>query len=354
MNDSELTRWIFENLDMLFPQMEWEQYSQGWRSHYHLDFSLSSDKSRDRQTVCLAKSPYCVTDISQGSKNTIQLYADLTMQTFAEARKELVGRSKGLLYDTQYFVPSTKKKVSNLPKTVQITNNWQETENYLNQCAVFFYNGLASSLKTVFSEQLVYDTACKYGLREYCDPNNTVSIVYFPYVKANGAMCIYKQIPYQSDGHRAHGTNLDKVVSAKVPGENTDFEKCFFGEHLITDQVWDVVIVESEKTAVILDMFFKATGINQNCVVLACGGKCWLNSRLRRSVLDGRNVYLCPDLSKGEDLFDWNIDNVKESIKSTKIRDIRLYDFFAKYATPEEKSSGADIGDIVLRMMSHR
>ena len=124
MNDSELTRWIFENLDMLFPQMEWEQYSQGWRSHYHLDFSLSSDKSRDRQTVCLAKSPYCVTDISQGSKNTIQLYADLTMQTFAEARKELVGRSKGLLYDTQYYLPYSKKKTAIAPKTVQITNNW--------------------------------------------------------------------------------------------------------------------------------------------------------------------------------------------------------------------------------------
>lgn len=351
MNDAELTQWIFENLDSVFPTMEWEQYSQGWRSHYHLDFTLSSDKSRDRQSVCLAKSHFCVTDISQGTRNTIQLFAEYTHQTFVEARKELLRRSRGEIFDTRYFVPPTKRKAVRKPKIVQITKDWQETEKHLSTSAVFFYNGLAAFLKSVFPEQLIYQTACRYGLREYCEPNNTVSLVYFPYIKTDGALCMYKQIPYQLDGHRAHGTHLDKVVSAKRQGENTDFEKIFFGEHLITPQVYDVVVVESEKTAIILDMFFKATGINQNCAVVACGGKCWLNSRLQRSVLDGKTVYLCPDLSKGEDLFDWDIDKVKETVKNTRIRDIRLYDFFARYASPEDKASGADIGDIVLKVM---
>lgn len=68
---------------------------------------------------------------------------------------------------------------------------------------------------------------------------------------------------------------------------------CFFGEHLVANNNKPIVIVEAEKTAIILSLLFK------DIVFIASGGLHKLNS-LDYSFLANRDVYLYPDNGANE------------------------------------------------------
>lgn len=119
--------------------------------------------------------------------------------------------------------------------------------------------------------------------------------------------------------------------------DDFNLEQCYFGEHLLNDNLSKpVAIVESEKTAIICSVYLP------EFIWLACGSVNNLNEAKTRS-LKGRNVVLFPDLN----CYDlWN-DKIPELTKLATFRVSRLLE---NKATPEERELGLDIADYLIKI----
>ena len=122
--------------------------------------------------------------------------------------------------------------------------------------------------------------------------------VLFPYIDYNNDFITAKIVQYNSiTGKRNKDLHANNFHSYK-PIKNQlgfDIEKkiekkytCFFGEHLVPNNNKPVVIVEAEKTAIILSMLF------EDIVFIATGGAANLKNK-DYSFLLNRDVYLYPD-----------------------------------------------------------
>jgi Domain of unknown function (DUF6371) len=131
-------------------------------------------------------------------------------------------------------------------------------------------------------------------------------------------------------------TTFPNWVHSKLKLENFNLSQCLFGEHLITD-TQTIAIVESEKSAVIASVYFPSL------VWLACGGKEGLGSD-KLKVLKGKSVILFPDLN-GYDK--WNL---KATEMRTFCKSVAVSDLLEQVATDEERTSGLDLADYLLRL----
>ena len=127
--------------------------------------------------------------------------------------------------------------------------------------------------------------------------------VLFPYIDYNNDFITAKIVQYNSiTGKRNKDLHANNFHSYK-PIKNQlgfDIEKkiekkytCFFGEHLVPNNNKPVVIVEAEKTAIILSMLF------EDIVFIATGGLGNLKNK-DYSFLLNRDVYLYPDNGASE------------------------------------------------------
>lgn len=124
--------------------------------------------------------------------------------------------------------------------------------------------------------------------------------VIFWQINEKGEVHAGKLIPYSDDGHRRkdNGTPptmwVHKVPKYKPFIMGEDLDQCFFGQHLLTPDVKEVCIVESEKTAIMMSVF-DARGRTY----LATGGSGNLNNLCEKAVKRGlflhKKVILIPD-----------------------------------------------------------
>lgn len=142
--------------------------------------------------------------------------------------------------------------------------------------------------------------------------------------------------------------NCDGVVNwvhsqLKKSGELPDsweLSQCLFGEHLLLRRPEATVcLVESEKTAII------CSGVMPEYVWLATGGK--QNFKAEKcECLKGRKVILYPDLGAFED---WK--NKGETIARSVGFSLSVSDVLERIATPEDRESGFDIADYVIKQL---
>lgn len=142
----------------------------------------------------------------------------------------------------------------------------------------------------------------------------------------------------KANGHRVKEPNAYvSWAHSELKLANYNLRQCFFGEHLLPiNPKATVVIVESEKTALICSHFLK------DYVWIATGGKnACLNSDAVK-VLSGRDVMLIPDLGATEK---WNekIAILKPICKSVVVSDV-----LEEQATEEQRKLGLDIADFLL------
>lgn len=119
----------------------------------------------------------------------------------------------------------------------------------------------------------------------------------YPYIDYNNSFQTAKIVKYNSKtGKRIKDTYSNSWFHAYAPikkelnvkGKLTKKITCFFGEHLLAGNDKPVVIVEAEKTAVILSLIFK------DIIFIATGGLNKLKT-LDYSFLLSRKVFLYPD-----------------------------------------------------------
>ena len=127
--------------------------------------------------------------------------------------------------------------------------------------------------------------------------------------------------------------------SGELP-DSWELSQCLFGEHLLLRRPEATVcLVESEKTAII------CSGVMPEYVWLATGGK--QNFKAEKcECLKGRKVILYPDLGAFED---WK--NKGETIARSVGFSLSVSDVLERIATPEDRESGFDIADYVIKQL---
>jgi len=148
-----------------------------------------------------------------------------------------------------------------------------------------------------------------------------------------------KVMHYNEDGHRIKDPQRAHVSWVHSLLKLPDFHlcQCFFGEHLLlTNPKAKVVIVESEKTAIICAHFFPSF------VWIATGGKAGCFNVEASQVLRGRDVMLMPDLG-AEDEWNKKAEMLRPICKSVKVLTT-----LTDRATDEQRARGLDIADFLL------
>lgn len=162
----------------------------------------------------------------------------------------------------------------------------------------------------------------------------------FWYCDFKGAYRSGKIMLYGTDGHRVkkpyEHCNWVHAVSKLC---NFHFSQCFFGEHLLSkpeNADKPVVIVESEKTAIVASIYFP------DVLWLACGGSTGLTES-KCKILRGRNVVLYPDLGKLE-LWREKAESLQNICASVKVSD-----YLERQASEEDRLGGFDIADYLIQ-----
>ena len=118
---------------------------------------------------------------------------------------------------------------------------------------------------------------------------------------------------------------------------NFHLRQCLFGEHLLnTSGTAPVMLVESEKTAVIMSHFIP------DYIWLATGGKNGCFNSEAMQVLRGRDVTLVPDLGAA---VRWK---EKARMLSGIAKSVTVSDMLEQIATEEQRKQGLDIADFFL------
>ena len=156
-----------------------------------------------------------------------------------------------------------------------------------------------------------------------------------------------KIIIYNKNGKRTKYINwIHSIQVKKKIIESFSLKQCLFGEHLISKYDKPIAIVESEKTACIMNIMFK------KYLWLATGSLQGLNDK-KIEVLRNRTIILYPDLGiegkNGSPYTKWK--SICEALKSNGY-DIKISDLLETKGTENEREKGFDIADYFLKNLS--
>ena len=132
----------------------------------------------------------------------------------------------------------------------------------------------------------------------------------------------------------------------EVKDDNFEMRQVFFGIHLIDYyKKYKIGIVESEKTALLCDLFF-----DEEIVWIASGGLQGLNEDKFKDLI-GREVLLFPDLSsKKSKINACELWKSKAEIISKKIKiDIKINTILDKIADKIDYENQEDLGDFIIK-----
>ena len=188
--------------------------------------------------------------------------------------------------------------------------------------------------KCGFNPDDISDTFWKYYVGTSSYNNATI----FWQTDITGKTRTGKIINYNADTGKRIKTGLpvlwmDKILKIK----NFNKEQCLFGEHLLKNSDNKVAIVESEKTALIMDLKDR----DDEYIWLACGGVQMLNDRFAKT-LKGKDVHLFPDIDAEDKwyikarVFNWKFNSTRN------IMEERNYEY----------KSGDDLADMTVWNMT--
>ena len=125
---------------------------------------------------------------------------------------------------------------------------------------------------------------------------------------------------------------------------------CLFGEHELNKYPLNpIAIVEAPKTAIYCTLYFGLPKTNTDLLWLAAGSLQYLTFE-KCKVLNGRNVFLFPDLSADGKAFElWNRKAIEFSETIPKAR-FKVSDLLETFAPIELKNDAGDIADVLIKM----
>jgi len=237
-------------------------------------------------------------------------------------------KSKKSSYKTAYSRPSsTFKQETKAHSTVDL--------KYLKDSNKFYQSSnLVKYLYSQFDEKVVEEAIKKYYLGSF--QNYRGSTVFWQIDRVgkirDGKIIQYKPLT----GKRI---NTSTWVSSYLKLQSFTLSQCLFGQHLLTHENKPVVVVESEKTAIVAYIYMP------QYTWVATGGI----SNLKEEYFDNlgdREILLIPDTDAYE--------NWSKKVKGfTQNKNIKIWDVIQSIATPEEIKAKWDLEDY-LRLYDYR
>ncbi len=251
----------------------------------------------------------------------------------------------GYHFTPKHYFESTGKKFSYFSDSV--LKSIEKPTNYFDE------NLLLESLHSKEKTSHLFHFFCKYfepkkveetfnnylvGVSEHWEKS-----VVFWQVDPNKKVRAGKIMQYHPETGRR---DKDKFSWIKKSSEDSEMRQVFFGVHLLEYfQTFKIGIVESEKTALLCDLF-----LDEKILWLASGGLQGLTENKFKD-LTGRKVILFPDLSakdsKNPAMAIWKnkAENIGEKLKI----DIQINSFLEQFAGEKEKENQEDLGDFILK-----
>jgi len=237
-------------------------------------------------------------------------------------------KSKKSSYKTAYSRPSsTFKKETKAFSTIDL--------KYLKDSNKFYRSSnLVKYLFSQFDEKVADEAIKKYFLGSF--QNYSGSTVFWQ-IDRLGKIRGGKIIQFKpSIGKRV---NDPTWAHSYLQFQSFTLSQCLFGQHLLTHENKPIVVVESEKTAVVGYIYMP------QYTWVATGGK----SNLKEEYFDNlgdREILLIPDTDAYED---WS----KKVKGFTQNKNIKIWDVIQSIATPKECKDGWDLEDY-LRLYDYR
>ncbi|WP_282073969.1 DUF6371 domain-containing protein [Polaribacter atrinae] len=158
-----------------------------------------------------------------------------------------------------------------------------------------------------------------------------------------------KVILYDKIGKRTKYINWVHALNIKNNRIDAfNLKQCLFGEHLISKYDKPIAIVESEKTACIMNIIF------EKYLWLATGSLQGLNEK-KIEVLKNRTIILYPDLGidgkNGSPFTKWK--SICDELKFNGY-DIKISDLLEKNGTKNEREKGFDIADYFIKNLTKK
>lgn len=270
---------------------EWCAYRGGWRSRCHLD---GTPDSRRQWVTFIYPDKKSAIDHARGeSIGLLDLYCQVNNLNVDEVLKSNT--------DTAKVVIAKQATTTPRPTPQPQQRYYQDQEQARRECKLnlsittplhTWIIDLCSQADQAITQAMAkprrYTERAKKALHKYAVggyvDRHQQCFTCFWYVDNQGAIQAKKQVIYNLNGKRDRDNPYSIVMR--------DRPSCFFGEHLTRDNNTPVVIVESEKTAVLCSFLIDSV------IWLASGGSSNLAKLLPRDCLNGRTVYVCADSDK--------------------------------------------------------
>lgn len=187
--------------------------------------------------------------------------------------------------------------------------------------------------------------------------------VTFPFINIKGQVNAIQVKQFDKNNYTTATDFLHSIITRKLltsgqelPGWLNDYNKneskvnCLFGEHLLNKYINNpIALVEAPKTAIYGTIYFGFPENPQNLLWLAVYNLSSLNFK-KCKVLQNRDVYLFPDLSKDGKAF--KLWSKKADELSTRLPGTRFIvsDLLEQKATAKERLKGLDLADYLIQL----
>lgn len=225
-----------------------------------------------------------------------------------------------------------------------------------------FIQNLLSRVSFPFETKDIEKVISQYYLGTVCNGYRAGAIS-FPFIDKDGNVRAIQVKQFDETNHTT-GTDfihsmVEKYYQKKnemLPGWLEAYQKnetkvsCLFGEHLLNKYTLNpIALVEAPKTAIYGTLYFGFPDQPKNLLWMAVYNLSSLSFD-KCKALQGRNVYLFPDLSKDGKAFQLWSNKAKELSDLIPGTIFKVSDLLETLAPNELKESGADIADVLIKM----
>lgn len=185
--------------------------------------------------------------------------------------------------------------------------------------------------------------------------------VTFPFIDKNGKIRTIQAKQFDLMNHtigtdfvhsiieRSHNDNEPKPDWLESYQKNERKVSCLFGEHLLKDHPYNpIALVEAPKTAIYGSLYFGLPVNSTDFLWMAVYNLSSLNFD-KVQALQGRKVYLFPDLSKDGKAFNLWSSKARELSDKMPGTLFKVSDLLEKEAIEKERLNGLDLADFLIR-----
>ncbi|MGN5953722.1 DUF6371 domain-containing protein [Sphingobacterium lactis] len=280
---------------------------------------------------------------SCGKKGKFAMYIDMESREYVDG---LVGRCERIENCGYHYAPKQYFEDNGIQQVSKHISPFKPTKHVKKEISFIDKSILENSLNGYDKNNFVEFLMNKFG------PDTTMEVI-IKYMIGTSKYWEGSTVFWQVDKHknvrtgkimlynRSNGKRVRKPFDhiqwahKALKRDNFNLEQCFFGEHLLAGSSKPVAMVESEKSALICNIYFP------QFIWIACGSAQGLN-KSKCEVLRNREVILFPDLKVATA---WQ----EKAIELKSIARVSVSTFLEDNASKEELEQGLDIADYLLR-----